>query len=327
MRRRAWKLSRRSFASLVSPSLLWFVVRRARTFDVVHVHLARDLLTLPVAAMALLLRIPLVLQTHGMIVTDPRRSVRLLDALLTRRVLKRAAVLLALTPQESDALQQLDVPRNRITLLGNAAPLIEGTASFKEDAPLVLYVSRLAERKRPVAFVEMAAEVAAERSDVRFAVWGPDGGQLSDVRDAIARHDLQGTCVYRGAAPSDRIPEILLSGQALVLPSFAEPYPMVVLESAAAGLPCVITTDTGLSQRLGEAGAAVVTDGSPREMAGAVLDLLGSRSAWSRTSDAARALVRAEFGAGTLAEALVSHYVSAVRGSTDRIGENRMVGQ
>src|SRR5947208_3258851 len=37
------------FSGIVSPSMLWWMLRHRRDYDVVHVHLARDLVTLPAA--------------------------------------------------------------------------------------------------------------------------------------------------------------------------------------------------------------------------------------------------------------------------------------
>jgi glycosyltransferase involved in cell wall biosynthesis len=314
-RRRAWKLVRRSFASLVSPAMLLWVARRGRRFDVVHVHLARDLLTLPIAALALILRVPLVVQTHGMIIDDPRRTVRTLDAVLTRRVLRRAAVLIALTAEESAALHRLGAPRDRIVRLGNAAPTVQGRAQFSESSPLVLFVSRLASRKRPVAFVEAAARMADARRDVRFEIWGPDEGQLTAVQTAIRGLGIRAVCSCRGAAAIEEVQAILRGGQVLILPSFAEPYPMVVLEALALGLPTVITTDTGISARLSEAGAAVVTSGAPEELAAAALHLVGDRAAWLRTSEAAREIAVGEFGPSSVASLLVGYYERALGGA------------
>ena len=62
-------LPRFEVSGITSPSLLARARRLVRSADVVHVHLMRDLVTLPVALAALSCRRPLVLQTHGMI--DP----------------------------------------------------------------------------------------------------------------------------------------------------------------------------------------------------------------------------------------------------------------
>jgi hypothetical protein len=45
-------LPRSGFAGLTAPSMLWRFFRNRQSFDVVHVHVARDLVTLPVALIA-----------------------------------------------------------------------------------------------------------------------------------------------------------------------------------------------------------------------------------------------------------------------------------
>jgi glycosyltransferase involved in cell wall biosynthesis len=298
----------------VSPaSLLWFQAR-ARSFDVVHVHLARDLLTLPLAWLAVLLRLPLVVQAHGMVIPDARPLVKVLDRLVTRPVLRRAAVVLALTELEAEQLRAMGVPPERLALLPNSVVIPAERAAFAERSPLVMYLSRLAERKRPVAFVRMAAEVAARRPDVRFELWGPDEGELPAVREAIEAFGLGERCTYRGATAPGEGQRILSGSQVMVLPSMAEPFALVVLESLSIGLPCVITTDTGLSDRLRASKAAMVTDGSPGEMAAAVLALLDSRTTWQDMSQVAIAVAADQFAPRAVAAALAAHYERAVAG-------------
>src|SRR4051794_17416322 len=55
---RARKLVRRSFASLVSLSLLRWAARHLRDHDVIHIHFARDLVMLPLAVLAFAARRP-----------------------------------------------------------------------------------------------------------------------------------------------------------------------------------------------------------------------------------------------------------------------------
>lgn len=88
------------FSGISSPGLLAGAGRLVRDADVVHVHLARDLVTLPVALAALRARRPLVLQTHGMVDPSDRLLAKVLDAVAVRRLLRRADAVLHLTRHE-----------------------------------------------------------------------------------------------------------------------------------------------------------------------------------------------------------------------------------
>ena len=87
------------------------LLRRARHLvqwaDVVHVHLLRDLVTLPVARLALRADRALLLQTHGMVDPSDRLPAKIIDVLAMRRVLTSADTVAFLTDTERRGL--LDV--------------------------------------------------------------------------------------------------------------------------------------------------------------------------------------------------------------------------
>jgi glycosyltransferase involved in cell wall biosynthesis len=122
---RAPPAPRGGFAGIVAPRLWWSVLRRARNFDVVHVHLARDLVTLPAAAILRQLGVPFVAQPHGMLDPSGRRSARTLDAALTRRVLSGASAVFALDEHEASdirAVARVDLP---MAMVRNGVPTAE----------------------------------------------------------------------------------------------------------------------------------------------------------------------------------------------------------
>src|SRR5450432_1963819 len=60
---------RSGFSGIVSFALYRHLWKHVRDYDVVHIHMARDLITMPAAIIARLRKVPYVLQTHGMIDT------------------------------------------------------------------------------------------------------------------------------------------------------------------------------------------------------------------------------------------------------------------
>lgn len=305
---RARRMLRSSFATLISPRLLWWALRRIRDFDVVHVHLARDLLTLPLALIAIKQRVPLVLQTHGMVQPDPRLIVRSIDRLLTRFVLRRAHRVLALTDKEVEGLRVLGVPASNIEKLINGAPPSEKRARWVEESPVVVFASRLASRKRPITFVQAAADVHRRRPDARFELWGPDEGEGAAVKAEIDHLGLRGCCRLAGAASPAAIRNLLSERQVFVLPSFEEPFPMALIESLSVGLPAVITNDTGLSGQCVAKGSAIVTDGRWEQVAEAIMRLLNDRETWQSTATAALNHANAELSMERVVHNLWSIY-------------------
>lgn len=301
----------RSFGSLTSPSLLYWVVRNAPTFDVVHVHLARDFLVMPAALICRLMRVPYIVQTHGMI--RPARNVveRLYDMALTRRVLKGAARLLYLTNVESADLTELQGP-HRLQELHNAVH-VPADVEPRTTAPKpfsVLFCSRLHKRKRPELFVAAAHELERrEPGRYRFRVVGPDGGELRGIREASATFP-DGCFSYEGAVAPAEVSAVLAKADVLVLPSVDEPFAMIILEALACGVPVVIDETCGLAPKIsGHPGVRVVNSNAD-SLADAVLSLL---STYAQESRGARQVVSENFSLEALGHQLEAVYEEAVR--------------
>ncbi|MFJ6720015.1 MULTISPECIES: glycosyltransferase [unclassified Streptomyces] len=299
------------FSGMTSPALLASAGRLVRDADVVHVHLARDLVTLPVALAALRARKPLVLQTHGMVDPSGKLLAKVLDAVAVRRLLRGADAVLYLTPHEREGLDAVVGP----PALDTAVRLVNGTPAQEErpaptGAPRILYSARLQARKRPVDFVDAAPAVLAAHPDARFVVAGPDEGELAAVRARIAELGLDARFTVPGALSSAEVLAELRRAHVYVLPSVDEPFPMSVLEALAVGVPAVVTHSNGLARDIAAAGAGRAVEPGPAGVAEAVLALLdpdANRSA----SLAARKLAARSFSMDAVLDTLLPVYASA----------------
>jgi glycosyltransferase involved in cell wall biosynthesis len=261
-------------SGILSPGALRRAVRLVRQADVVHVHLARDLLTAPVAALALQAGTPLVLQTHGMVDPSDKRLAGVLDALLMRRVLRGAGALLYLTELERTQLLEVlgdPAPQTLCRLVNGVAPAAR--RSLPEGSPVVSYIARFQERKRPGDLVRAFGAVLEARPDARLVLAGPDEGELAATLNLVSTLGLQGAVEYVGALNHDGVLDLLRRSSAYVLPAVDEPFPMSVLEALSVGVPTVVTTSNGLAGDIQQAGAGRVV-GGPDQLAGAVLSLL-----------------------------------------------------
>lgn len=302
---------RAGFSGLVAPGLMGWARGNLRAVDVLHIHAARDLITLPLARYSLLRRKPYVLQTHGMIDPSQRALSRPLDALATRRVLHGAAAVLALTAAERVSLAAVARgPLKHLVDLGNGVPAAEVERSVASPAE-VLFLARLQERKRPLMFVALAAQLLAEGVDATFRLIGPDEGEGPGVRSAISRIGSD-RLEWEGAIPSDATLPRLSRTALYVLPAVDEPYPMAVLEALSAGCPVVVTESCGLAPAIRELGCGVVVDETQDGLTRAVRDLLADRVRLERMSQAATLAARDRFGMEPIVDRLETIYRSAI---------------
>lgn len=310
---RAHALPGLGFSGLVSPPMVAALRRHVREFDVVHIHLGRHLLAVAAAEVCRLAGVPYVLQTHGMVTSDARAKSRILDAVAVRRVLAGARAVLALTSAEEESLDAVSRAGAHVVRIRNGvAPVAVTTRRDPDAAPEVLFLARLHPRKRVLAFAEMAAVLHERGVRARFAVVGPDEGDLAALTAFVAAHPGL-PLTYEGSIAPGASTARLAEADVYVLPSVREVFPMTVLEALAVGTPVVLTDDCGLSDELDGAGAALVTDGSPGSLADAVSSILSDDATRDRLLAGMGAALTASFGIERVAAELTGVYSTRAR--------------
>ncbi len=302
------------FSGLISPGLQRWLRGNLAGVDLVHVHLARDLVTLPAARLARSRGIPYVVQPHGMVVPSAHPLAPSLDRWATRSVLRDASAVLALTPEEERGLREVAAGPLRLRHLGNGVPLAPASPP-PPGRPEVLFLGRLAGRKRPALFAEVAARLLAAGVDASFALVGPDEGEGAAVR---AQVDLVGDPArlrWEGALDPQDTSARLARASLVVLPSVDEPYPMSVLEALAVGRPVVVTDTCGLAPMVAEEGCGRVIDRTPQALESAVRGWLADPEERARTSAKALAAARTRFSMEAVARELAQIYSDATSAS------------
>ncbi|MEV8455971.1 glycosyltransferase [Streptomyces sp. NPDC052095] len=315
-------------SGITSGALLRTAHRMARGADLVHLHLMRDLVTLPAGLLTLASGTPLVVQTHGMVDPTENRIARLTDLLGVRRVLRGADVVLHLTEterREVDAVAAPVPPARTVRLVNGVRPQPIKPARVPGRPPTVLFLARVQQRKRPEDFVAAMPEVLARHPDARFVLAGPDTGALPATLELARRLGVSGSLDQVGPLGHE---EVLAAGRAAdvyVLPSIEEPLGVSVLEAMSVGTPVVITRTCGLAPDVARAGAGRVIDSrvgederNAHQVAAAVLELL-EPEANARAGKAAWELVNADFTIDAVAESLRRTYEDVVRRRSGRV--------
>ena len=123
-----------------------------------------------------------------------------------------------------------------------------------ETARLVC-VGRLCEQKGQMLLIDALARIVGEGREVHLTLVG-DGEMRAAVEEHVAHYDLGESVELIGWADTERVREELLAARALVLPSFAEGLPVVIMEALALGRPVLSTYVAGIPElvRPGECG-------------------------------------------------------------------------
>lgn len=150
-------------------------------------------------------------------------------------------------------------------------------APFDASAPFVS-VGRLCPQKAQTLVVEAVARVAQTHPEIRVTLIG-DGETRADVEAAIARHGLQENVTLMGWQDNDTVRAELGRARALLLPSFAEGLPVVIMEALALGRPAISTYIAGIPELVDEGCGWIIPAGSVDDIARAMESALASDSA------------------------------------------------
>ncbi|HEY5198073.1 MAG TPA: glycosyltransferase [Solirubrobacteraceae bacterium] len=104
-------------------------------------------------------------------------------------------------------------------------------------APVVVFAARQIPEKRPIALVGAIATAAASVPGLRGVLFG-DGPEHAAVLAEIAR--TAAPVQAPGMVAEERVAGELASAMCMALPSIREGYGMIVIESAALGVPSIV---------------------------------------------------------------------------------------
>ncbi len=260
------KLPGHRFATAISFGALSWIARHRRDYDCVHVHAGRDLWILLAMILMRILGIPYVWQTHGMLAPRDGIVYKVYDATLTLPALKGAESVLYLTEYERRDLASVG-RTSRVDHVVNGVDNISSDGEIPalrgDTSTRAVFISRIHPRKRLIDLVEAIMLVRDSGMDARLDIYGPDEGALSAVLSAIKKVNLEEAISYRGPLPYDQVRPTLRDYDVMVLPSVNEPFPNIVLESLASGVPVVLTNSCGLAPYVNDYEAGlVVTPGA-----------------------------------------------------------------
>ena len=122
-------------------------------------------------------------------------------------------------------------------------------------APRLVCVGRLCEQKGQMLLVRAVQAVVAKGIPIHLVLAG-DGEMRGEIEALIAANNLGSHISITGWINGDQVREEMLSARAMVLPSFAEGLPVVVMEAMALRRPVLTTYIAGIPElvRDGETG-------------------------------------------------------------------------
>lgn len=236
----------------------------ATEFDVLHAHSHLYFSTNLAALKRRFSDIPLAITNHGLYSQNAPEWV--FDAYLRTLgwwTFDRADAIFCYTDTDRERVRDLHVSSpikvvpngidtERFSPDGPASDLID------HDGPVVLFVGRLVEGKRPATAVRALATVRDTHPDAALYLCG-SGPLREELASLAADLGIDDAVRFLGHVSYDEMPGVYRHADAFVLPSRAEGVPRTVMEAMATGVP-VVCTDLPQTRPLVEVGGYPVPE-------------------------------------------------------------------
>lgn len=118
---------------------------------------------------------------------------------------------------------------------------------FKEK--LILFVGRLTGQKGPNVFLDIAEKVLQKYPNARFVLAG-QGHLMSGLILAVASKKMGSKFHFTGHIDREKLAELYSIADVYCMPSVSEPFGLAALEAAQAGIPVVLSRQSGAAEVL-----------------------------------------------------------------------------
>lgn len=184
-------------------------------------------------------------------------------------------------------IRDLGIDPARIDVLYNGVPVTPSPRDFRQqpDAPRqIMFLGLLSERKGISDFLAALAALPAGAPAWRAVVAG--NGDIEGYRNKAAALGIGDRVEFTGWVGQAEVRQWLRAVDMMVLPSYHEGLPLVILEALGCGTP-VITTPIGAIPEVlvDKRDVLLVTPGDRPAIAAAMLSLLEDREAQQALSD------------------------------------------
>jgi glycosyltransferase involved in cell wall biosynthesis len=195
---------------------------------------------------------------------------------LTRRVLKGAAKILAVSKYTKSDIEKLfGIPGSRIEVVYNAIDerFLRGHASDAERQvlaerylvtyPFLLYAGRISPHKNLVRIIEAFSALKAELEkdgrfpDLKLIIIGDELSKHPDLRRTVIRSGVQNDVRFMGFVPIEMLRVFYDAAKIFVFPSLYEGFGLPPLEAMAHGTPVVTSNTSSLPEVVGNAAVLV----------------------------------------------------------------------
>jgi len=183
---------------------------------------------------------------------------------------------------------------------------------------VLVNIARFNSQKGLLLIPAAVAAVRGEFPDMKVVLIG-DGEERPGLEAEIARHGVAGQIELRGWRSNGEVRRTLAESRALLLPSFAEGLPVVIIEAFALGRPVISTYIAGIPELVDASCGWLAPAGDVQALAAAMRDALSADAQrLARMGDEARRRAEARHDIAASARQLKALFARAAEAGARR---------
>ncbi len=239
---------------------------------------------------------------------------------MIRWIFRKASAVIVLTPSIRAKMKEL-FPGTDFLVLANPIDCSEYGGGPRPEGDQVLFMGLISPEKGARDLIETVPAVASRVPSVRFALFGPvnEGFPLGAKLEAGKLANIR----WKAWVSGEEKVRAFRESRMLVLPSYSEGLPNVLLEAMASSLPVVATPVGGVPDLVVDGvNGFLVRPGDKEALGNRILRLLADPDLGSRMGAAGRRLVEKEYDLPVVGRRLLGIYARLAEDPTAAQGSS-----
>jgi glycosyltransferase involved in cell wall biosynthesis len=242
-------------------------------------------------------------------------SARLVSYPLELKLIQVSDMVTTLTESISkELLKEYGLDLKGLAVIGNGVdeklffPKQKQSGDGDKGKRYILFVGRMDREKGLFDLVECGKYICSGRSDIIFIFVGR-GRELEKLKEKTRKLGLQHRFIFLGQIDKNRLVRLYQNATLFVLPSYHEGLPTVLLEAMSCGIPIVATDVRGIRDVLSSGkNGIMVPPRAPKEMAEAILTILGDEMLMKTLGKNARKTIEEKYTWDTVSNNILKCY-------------------
>lgn len=311
---------------IFSTELATWLWKNSKNYDLIHTHYLFSFAPTCAAAIARYQKIPYIVIPYGMLTPwalGHQKLKKQIYSIIERHNLNQAVAIHCSTAEETRDVKNFQVSTPSFvvpygvhlpTLQPQAKQQIRQIYGIPETRPIVLFLSRLHQKKRPDLLIEALKKLTFENQDFHLIIAGSgDAEYVAYLTNLVSSLGLQSQTSMVGFVTGEAKDLLLQGSDVFVLPSFSENFGIAVAEAMAAGCSVIVSPDVQIAPEIAENKAGLVVAGEVDTVASAIAQLLASPSLRHQLGENGKRLVSSRYSWKAIAQNLQLVYSAVIQ--------------